>query len=322
MNSLRDMTIARRLADGRALTGLSSSRGRGRHFLWFALWATLVACLPPAHGTPPEPTIVTAGVPPAHVDLAPVVWQPGLSEYALTVPGQGERSVAVWVPNAARPRSIVVFLHGRVVSGRGPRSGTVPRVEPAHQQRRSLPIHDGGRLDGRRQTRGAVPCLVAPGLEALDPLVLAPISPDGEWWKRRDTELVLGLLQAAQRRWPEAGLRSIVTGYSNGGIGTWFFARLYPEYFSAAVPMASNDSIVGPSPLPIYAIHGAHDELFDAQAVGRAVRALERAGQEMTYDEKRRGSHFRPCSYVPELKRAARWLTERLPPPSRPVATP
>lgn len=288
----------------------------------FAGVAALAACLPPsAESRAPETLRVTAGVLPASVDLAPVVWQPGLSEYALAVAGQGQRSVTVWVPNTSRPRSVVLFLHGRVVRQYGARSGLVPRVEPAHQ-RRLVPMPDGSLWDGKRQARGALSCLVAPGLDALAPIVLAPISPDGEWWKEADTELVLGLIEAARRRWPEAAARSIVVGYSNGGIGTWFFARLYPEYFSAAVPMAFNDTIVGPSPLPIYAIHGAHDELFDAKAVGRAVRALERAGQDVTYDEKYRGSHYQSCSYVPELSRAARWLTDRLGASSPPVASP
>lgn len=274
--------------------------------LWLAM---LAACLPrPSESTPPETVSVTAGVLPANLDLTPVVWRPGLSEYALAVKGQGERRVTVWLPNTP-PRSVVLFLHGRVVRHPRLRSGVVPRVEPAHQ-RRSVPVPDGRRLDGERQTRGALPCLVAPGLDALAPVVLAPISSDGEWWKKSDTELVLGLVQAARRRWPEAAARSIVMGYSNGGIGTWFFARLYPEYFSGAVPVAFNDTIVGPSPLPIYAIQGADDELFDAKAVGRAVRALEQAGHDVIYDEKYRGSHYQPCGYVPELKRAARWLVD------------
>lgn len=280
--------------------------------VWLAVWVALAACLPPPSESKPPGTLwVTAGIPPATVDLAPVVWRPGLSEYTLAVAGQGQRGVTAWVPDTSGPRALVVFLHGRVVRHGRLRTGFVPRVEPAHQ-RRSVPMPDGSLLDGERQARGALPCLVAPGLGALAPLVLAPISTDGEWWKSADTELVLGLVQAARRRWPEAAARTILMGYSNGGIGTWYLARLYPEHFSAAVPMAFNDTIVGSSPLPIYAIHGADDELFDAKAVGRAVRDLQRTGQELSYDEKYRGSHYQPCSYVPELKRAASWLAERL----------
>jgi hypothetical protein len=306
----------------RELAASPAFLARLRGALGFALFATLTACLPPpAKDRPPETTWVTAGVLPAKLDLAPIERRPGLSEYKLAVVGQGERSVTVWMPETDRPRSVVLFLHGRVVRYQNLRSGMVPRVEPTHQ-RRSVPIPDGRLPDGERQTRGILPCLVAPGFDALAPVVLAPISPDGEWWKKSDTEFVLGLVQAARRRWPEAGARSIVMGYSNGGLGTWFLARLYPEYFSAAVPMAFNDTVVGPTPLPIYAIQGADDELFDAKAVARAVRALERTGQELRYDEKYRGSHYQACSYVPELKRAARWLNTHLEAPSRSAASP
>lgn len=283
---------------------------------------TAAACLPPrVESKPPETVQVSAGVLPASVDLASVASQPGASKYTLDLEGQGRRSVAVWMPETNRPRSVVLFLHGRVVQHPRLPSGYVPRIEPAHQ-RGPVPTADGSRLDGERQTRRILPCLVAPGLEALAPVVLAPISPDGEWWQKADTELVLGLAQAARRRWPEAAARTIIMGYSNGGIGTWFFARLYPAYFSAAIPIAFNDTIVGPSPLPIYAIFGAHDELFAAKAVGHAVRALARAGQDLAYEEKHRGSHYQPCSYVPELKRAAQWLTDRTHAPSSSGAGP
>lgn len=269
------------------------------------------ACLPPPpESQAPETVYVTAGVQGAGVDLSPVEWVPGFSEHQVSVAGQGRRSLAAWLPEADSPRSLIIFLHGAVVPEQVLRNGFIPRIEP--HQRRKPRIPHKGRRDGGSQARAFLPCLVTPALDALEPVVLAPVSPDGEWWKRSDTELVLGLVQAARRRWPEAAARSVIMGYSNGGLGTWFFARLYPEHFSAAVPMAFNDTIVGPSPLPIYAIQGADDELFEAEAVRRAVTALERTGQDVTYDEKYRGSHFEPCSYVPELKRAGRWLVEHV----------
>ena len=112
----------------------------------------------------------------------------------------------------------------------------------------------------------------------------------------------------------------MILGYSNGGIGTWFFARLYPEYFSAAIPMAFNDTVVGESRLPIYSIQGTKDEQFEFAPVRAAVQALIARGQDVTLDEKYRGTHGAVCSYVPELSRAGRWLEQRV--LSRGPATP
>jgi hypothetical protein len=252
----------------------------------------------PEPATPSAEQQVSGGVAGAVIDASPIQWQPGVAAYDLPVAGQGTRSVLVWVPEAASPRTLVVLLHGRVVAR--PRSQTLDPLGPG---------------------RALVSCLVAPALGFLDPIILAPRSPTGQWWARSETELVLGLVLAARSRWPEAGAHSVILGYSNGGIGTWFFARLYAEYFRAAIPMAFSDGIVGESRLPLYAIVGTKDEQFDFPAVRDAVQALRARGQDVTLDAKYRGSHSAPCSYVPELTRAGHWLDEHVFARGEPPAT-
>jgi hypothetical protein len=243
----------------------------------------------PEGSKPADELRVTGGIPGAVVDVSSIRWQPGLAEYDLPVAGQGTRSVVVWLPEAPEPRAVVVLLHGTVRERSGHAAGAA-----------------------RGPSRLLVSCLAAPALGFLDPIILAPSSPTGQWWARSDTELVLGLVLAARNRWPRARTRSVILGYSNGGIGTWYFARLYPEYFLAAIPMAFNDTIVGPSALPIYAIQGTHDEQFAFPAVRAAVQALRDQGQDVTLDEKYRGAHYAPCSYVPELARAGHWLVDHV----------
>jgi predicted esterase len=246
-------------------------------------------CLLRAPEVPKQEPRVTGGIAGAVVDVGSIRWQPGLAAHDLSVAGQGTRSVVVWVPEAAEPRALVLLLHGRVPA----QKGQPPGARLAH-------------------SRLLVSCLAAPALGFLDPIIIAPSSPTGQWWVRSDTELVLGLVLAARRRWPAAGARSVILGYSNGGIGSWYFARLYPEYFRAAIPMAFNDTIVGTSSLPIYAIQGTKDEQFEFPAVQSAIRALHAQGQDVTLDEKYRGSHYAPCSYVPELSRAGHWLVDHV----------
>jgi hypothetical protein len=236
--------------------------------------------------SPPEPELqVTGGVTGAVVDLSHINWSPGLADYELAVAGQGKRVVSVWLPEAREPRALVVLLHGAVVA------------RPGRQH-----------ADALGPMRELLRCLAAPALRALDPIIIAPGSSTGQWWRREETALVLGLVLAARERWPLAGARSVITGYSNGGIGTWYFARLYPEYFAAAVPMAFNETIAGETPLPVYAIQGTKDEQFQFPAVRDAVQALIQRGRDVTLDAKYRGTHLAVCSYVPELSRAALWL--------------
>src|SRR5688572_20317912 len=133
------------------------------------------------------------------------------------------------MPEAGEPRTLVVLLHGAVPQQGG--RGRPARLGP---------------------TRLLVSCLAAPALQSLHPIIVAPGSPTGQWWQREETELVLGLVLAVRERWPQAGTRSVIAGYSNGGIGSWYFARLYPEYFVAAVPMAANETIAGQTSLPVF----------------------------------------------------------------------
>jgi poly(3-hydroxybutyrate) depolymerase len=233
--------------------------------------------------------VVTAGARGAELDLSQLSLSPGVHEHAFEVAGQGARSAHIWVPEAAAPRALVILLHGRVVNQRG--------------------VHGG---DARSQAEGLVSCLAAPALASLDPIIIAPHGNGGQWWEKADTELVLGLVNAARSRWPEAGARSVIVGYSNGGIGAWYFARLYPEFFAAAVPMAFDASIVGESVLPIYAIQGTKDEQFQISSVRAAIENVKAKGRDVTFDEKYRGSHFKTCSYLPELTDAGRWLEQHV----------
>lgn len=244
-----------------------------------------VACLPPpSAGIDPE-LHVNAGVAPAPLDGAPLAAEPGFAELSWNVDGVSH-SASVWAPER-RPRSAIVMLHGAIVVRAG-----MPRMEPLDVARRMLR------------------CLAVPAFEGSDPLLIAPHSVDGQWWKKDDTAFVLGLVAAARERWPELASRSVITGYSNGGIAAWYFARLYPEWFSAAIPMAFNDMIVGPTRVPVYAIQGDKDELFPIEPV-RAAVARERAqGVDVTLAERHRAGHMTPCEYAPELRDAGAWLEQ------------
>jgi pimeloyl-ACP methyl ester carboxylesterase len=68
--------------------------------------------------------------------------------------------------------------------------------------------------------------------------------------RRCGLRLARSARQAAALPEHDAASRTILVGYSNGGMGTRYFARLYPEHFSAAVPIAFNDTIVGPARCP------------------------------------------------------------------------
>jgi predicted esterase len=224
--------------------------------------------------------MMTANVTPLAVDLRGVPLNPGLRWVNVTSTAPVQRRMVVMVPDgpeAAGQRPLVFFLHG---------------------------AGGGAKLPER------LSCLVAPGLAHLAPIVIAPEFEGGEWWNEAETAYVLGLMDAAVRDWRARVdiKRLVMMGYSNGGIGAWFFARLYPEGLSAAIPMSANHAIIGESPLPIRVIHGSNDRLFDVAKVRAGVQALAQRGFNVTLAVREGGQHEDACGYKPELEAAAAWL--------------
>ncbi len=232
-----------------------------------------------------------SGLAPARVGLGAIEGGASGALREVWVEGQGMRAVRVWALRDGAPRAVFVFLHGAVI--RNPRGGRP--------------------IGGERQTQSLLDCLALPALRRLAPIMVLPVSKDGRWWREDETRYVLGLVRAVTERWPASRERRVVLGYSNGGIGAWFFARLYSESFDAAVPMASDATIVGASPLPIYVIHGADDEVFPVAPVRTAVERLAHQGAKIRFDERPEGSHLDACGYVPELTAAGHWLEAALP---------
>ena len=76
--------------------------------------------------------------------------------------------------------------------------------------------------------------------------------------------------------------RVYVTGLSMGGFGTWRLAAAYPERFAAAVPICGGGDpekmANGLRGVPIWAFHGARDEVVPLDRSQEMVDAVRRAG--------------------------------------------
>ena len=85
--------------------------------------------------------------------------------------------------------------------------------------------------------------------------------------------------------------RTLVTGFSMGGSGAWFFAQTHPELFRAAIPMAAAPRAEGDDPatatvapvkMPVYVIHSRADRTVPLDRVERGVKALHAQGGNVT----------------------------------------
>jgi predicted peptidase len=111
-------------------------------------------------------------------------------------------------------------------------------------------------------------------------VVVAPQCPPDSWWTLEldALEALLDHALATEAIDPD---RVYLTGLSMGGHGSWHLAQKCPERFAALVPICGG----GHTPLaprlarlPIWAFHGAHDEVVPLSESQTMVDAVNRAG--------------------------------------------
>ena len=171
-----------------------------------------------------------------------------------------------------------------------------------------LALHYGGMVTpwyGRPLLEG----LVVPALAPLAPLVCAPESLDGDWTAAANEQAVLALLDALERYRPDSR-RRLVTGYSKGAIGTWFFASRHSARFGAAIPIAGTlPSGVDTCRLPTRVIHSRADSVFPAGDLEATLAALGSAAN-LTTEFLTGLDHFDVMGFRPALAASLPWLEE------------
>jgi len=185
----------------------------------------------------------------ARVFRGPVV-QPVQLQYLLALPeGYDEDKQKKW--------PLVLFLHGM-----GERGSTLTNVA----------VH-------------GPPKLVAQGRK-FPFILVAPQCPLGDFWH---AEQLIALLDDVKKQYRVDDDRVSVTGLSMGGYGTWELATTFPQYFAAAAPICGGGGIIpiaaanadrraNIKALPIWAFHGAKDNIVPLSESESMVNQLKRIG--------------------------------------------
>lgn len=117
-------------------------------------------------------------------------------------------------------------------------------------------------------------------------VVVSPQCPAGRTW---DTTTLLALLDQVTKKLRVDRRRVYVTGMSMGGYGAWGLAVAEPQRFAAIAPICGGGDVLpvylatpakekALRTLPVWAFHGARDELVPVSESERMIGALRRAG--------------------------------------------
>jgi predicted peptidase len=171
----------------------------------------------------------------------------------------------LWLPtdytDAAQRSPLILFLHGR--GERGDDLSLVARYGLPHRLAQGFEL----------------PCIVA-----------APQCPAGSDWTLHDDALIALLDELAAGYAVDSG-RVYLTGLSMGGRGAWRLAAANPDRFAALVPICARrpDWLRSPETacllrdVPIWAFHGAQDQVVPVEESDMMVRALRNCGAVVRY---------------------------------------
>jgi len=148
----------------------------------------------------------------------------------------------------------------------------------------------------------------------LDGIMIAPDCPTQSWTDPEAEAAVVALVQQIVKDFAIDRDRILVTGFSMGGRGTWFFSAKHADLFTGAIVMAGstgNTPVEELARIPTYVIHSHEDEVVPFRPAETVVRNLEKLERPVRFDPIEGAGHFDMGQYVEPLQRGAQWMLER-----------
>jgi predicted peptidase len=155
--------------------------------------------------------------------------------------------------------------------------------------------------------------IVQPAFENICPVIIAPDCPSDSWANPVSESAVLSLIDAIMKKYPVDSSRIFITGYSAGGIGTWYISSRHQDLFSLAIPMASRcekEWLNNWQDLPVYVIHATDDELFPFTDTENIVNELTAKNVRVKLIKVENAAHSDSRKFIVPLQYSYKWLSE------------
>lgn len=153
--------------------------------------------------------------------------------------------------------------------------------------------------------------LVEPALRKLGAIIVAPDCTAGRWTDPQAEADVLALLDHVKKTWAIDPHRTLITGYSMGGMGTWALAARHQDRFRAAVIVAGQpQSEIADVEwrIPLYVIHSREDEVVPLKPTADMVKVLEARHVAVELVVVDGLTHYQVPAFVPYLRAAVPWI--------------
>jgi predicted peptidase len=153
--------------------------------------------------------------------------------------------------------------------------------------------------------------LVEPGLRKLGAIIVAPDCNRGRWTSPGAEADVLALLDHVQKTWATDPQRTLLTGYSMGGMGTWAIAARHQDHFTAALIVAGRPQDASAEVswlIPVYVIHSREDQVVPLKPTADLVKLLEEQGSRVKLVVVDDLTHYQVPAFARHLQKAVPWI--------------
>jgi len=179
-----------------------------------------------------------------------------------------EYRYVVYVPreyNPEKPWPLIVFLHGAGERGD----------------------------DGLKQTETGIGRAIRKHADWFPCLVFMPQCPERVWWDSAQKH-VEQALEKTLREYNIDPDRIYLTGLSMGGYAAWIYGANKVDRFAAIMPICGGgkqEDAPKLAQVPIWAFHGADDDVVSPEESRKMVEAVRRAGGNIRYTEFEKTGH-------------------------------
>jgi len=153
--------------------------------------------------------------------------------------------------------------------------------------------------------------LVDPGLRELEAIVVAPDCTGDSWTDPQSEQDVLDLLDHVKANYNIDENRTLITGYSLGGIGTWYLAAHHPDRFRAAIVMSGYPPDGIPDDdwsMPLYVIHTENDPVVPIERTEAAIAELRDRGFPVEFVVLPGNNHYDTSQFIAPLQETIPWI--------------
>jgi len=152
---------------------------------------------------------------------------------------------------------------------------------------------------------------IRPALDGLGAIIVAPDCTDSDWTRPRSEKDVLELLDRVMKIYAIDRKRTLITGYSMGGSGTWYLAARHQDLFPAALIMAGQPESTTAKvnwKIPLYVIHSRADQIIPFKPAENAVEKLKKRGIDVQFVPLDGVTHYQVSGFFAPLEAAVAWI--------------